>query len=72
MSADSLRYLPYVTVNIPSKRNGTTTTDNGVFTLIAEKGDTLEFSSVGYVKSLFNYSTYVARHILLNSDHHTS
>jgi hypothetical protein len=47
MSADSLRYLPYVTVNIPSKRNGTTTTEKGVFTLIAEKGDTLEFSSVG-------------------------
>jgi hypothetical protein len=53
MSADSLRYLPYVTVNIPSKRNGTTTTDNGVFTLIAEKGDTLEFSSVGYRKKKY-------------------
>ncbi|HOZ51204.1 MAG TPA: carboxypeptidase-like regulatory domain-containing protein [Chitinophagaceae bacterium] len=53
MSADSLRYLPYVTVSIPSSRSGTTTTEKGVFTMIAEKGDTLEFTSVGYRKKRY-------------------
>lgn len=48
MSSDSLRYLPYVTVSIPSKDRGTLTTDHGVFSIIAEKGDTLEFSSIGF------------------------
>ncbi len=53
MSADSLRYLPYVTVSTPSRRNGTVTTEQGVFTLIVEKGDTLEFSSIGYRKKRY-------------------
>jgi hypothetical protein len=53
MSADSLRYLPFVTVKIPSKYTGTTTSDLGVFTLIAAKGDTLEFTSVGYRKKRY-------------------
>jgi len=53
MSADSLRYLPFVSVNLPSKRIGTTTSEQGVFTMIAEKGDTLEFTSVGYRKKRF-------------------
>lgn len=53
MSADSLRYLPFVTVAIPSKQRGTTTTEQGVFTLIAEKGDTLEFRSIGFRKKQY-------------------
>ena len=53
MSSDSLRYLPYVTVGIPSKQRGTTTTEQGVFSLIAEKGDTLEFRSIGYRKKRY-------------------
>jgi hypothetical protein len=53
MSSDSLRYLPYVTVINQAKRSGTNTTDQGVFTLIAEKGDTIEFSSIGYRKKRY-------------------
>lgn len=53
MSSDSLRYLPFVSVNIPSRRSGTTTTEQGVFSMIAEKGDTLEFTSVGYRKKRY-------------------
>lgn len=53
MSADSLRYLPFVSVAIPSKLKGTISTDRGVFSLIVEKGDTLEFSSVGYRKKTY-------------------
>lgn len=53
MSADSLRYLPFVNVSIPSKNSGTVSTDKGLFTLIVEKGDTLEFSSIGYRKKTY-------------------
>ena len=60
MSSDSLRYLPYVSVNIPSRRIGTTTTEKGVFTMIAVKGDTLEFSSIGYRKKKFIIPTTLA------------
>lgn len=53
MSADSLRYLPFVSISIRSKDMGTTSTDKGVFTLIAEKGDTIEFTSIGYRKKRY-------------------
>ncbi|MBL7765814.1 MAG: carboxypeptidase-like regulatory domain-containing protein [Chitinophagaceae bacterium] len=53
MSADSLRYLPFVNVYIPGRGVGTTSTDRGVFSLIAQKGDTLEFTSVGYRKKRY-------------------
>jgi hypothetical protein len=48
MTADSLGYLPYVTVNILNRDRGTVASNLGVFTLIAYTGDTIEFSSVGY------------------------
>ncbi len=53
MSADSLRYLPFVSVSIVNTDLGTTSNERGVFTLIADKGDTLEFSSVGYRKKRY-------------------
>ncbi|MBK6329043.1 MAG: carboxypeptidase-like regulatory domain-containing protein [Bacteroidetes bacterium] len=53
MSADSLRYLPFVSVVIKNKDDGTTSNDRGVFTLIADKGDTLEFTSVGFRKKRY-------------------
>lgn len=53
MSSDSLRYLPFVSVGIPSRHTGTTTNDVGVFSIIAEKGDTLEFRSIGYRKKRY-------------------
>ena len=53
MSADSLRYLPFVSVVIKNKDDGTTSNDRGVFTLIADKGYTLEFTSVGFRKKRY-------------------
>ncbi|MEZ5045723.1 MAG: carboxypeptidase-like regulatory domain-containing protein [Chitinophagaceae bacterium] len=53
MSADSLRYLPFVTISNISKKNGTNSNDRGVFSLIAEQGDTLEYSSIGYRKKRY-------------------
>jgi CarboxypepD_reg-like domain len=48
MTADSLRFIPFATVNIKGKNQGTYASDMGVFSLIAQKGDTLLFSSIGY------------------------
>jgi hypothetical protein len=53
MSADSLRYLPFVTVQVPSRKEGTRSSDQGVFTLIARLGDTIEFTSIGYRKKRY-------------------
>lgn len=53
MSADSLRYLPYVSVVIPSKHSGAVTSDRGVFSMIVNKGDTIEFRSIGYRKKRY-------------------
>ena len=53
MSSDSLRYLPFVTISIPSKNSGTLSSEKGVFTLIAEKGDTIEFTCMGYRKKRY-------------------
>jgi hypothetical protein len=48
MTADSLRFIPYATVNIKGKNQGTYASEMGVFSMIAQKGDTLLFSSIGY------------------------
>ncbi len=48
MSADSLRYLPFCSVEILGKNSGTTASDKGVFSLLAERGDTLQFNYIGY------------------------
>lgn len=53
MSSDSLRYLPFVTIQIKSKYDGTISNERGVFTLIVDKGDTLDFSYVGFRNASF-------------------
>lgn len=53
MSADSLRYLPFVNISIPSKYQGTMSSDKGVFSIIAALGDTLEFTYLGYRKKQY-------------------
>lgn len=52
MTADSLRAIPYVTVQIRGQRRGTMTNEQGVFSIVALKGDQIEFSSVGYKPKL--------------------
>ena len=49
VTGDSLSPLPYCTVYRARDRRGTMTDVRGFFSLPALEGDTLEFSSVGYV-----------------------
>ncbi|WP_240609370.1 carboxypeptidase-like regulatory domain-containing protein [Flavipsychrobacter stenotrophus] len=48
MTADSLRAVPNVTVQVKNKNRGVESEYSGVFSIVCYKGDTLEFSSVGY------------------------
>ena|SRR5579872_1032739 len=48
MTADSLVALPYVSVVVKGRNQGTYTNEQGVFSLVVLKGDEIEFSSVGY------------------------
>jgi hypothetical protein len=48
MSADSLKGLPAVSVMIKGQNRGTITNDAGVFSIVALKGDKVNFSSIGF------------------------
>lgn len=48
MTADSLRAVSDVTVMVKNKYRGVESGFNGVFSIVAYKGDTLQFSSVGF------------------------
>ena len=48
LTADSLRALPGVSIIIKGQNRGTMSTEQGVFSIVALKGDKIEFSSVGF------------------------
>ncbi len=48
MTADSLRAVPDVTIEVKNKDRGTYSSKFGVFSLVCSKGDTLNFSAVGF------------------------
>lgn len=48
MTADSLRAVPNVTITVKNKNRGVESEYNGVFALVCYKGDTLDFTSVGF------------------------
>jgi len=48
LSADSLRVLPGTSVIVENKGRGTISNDEGVFSIVVEKGDFIRFSSVGF------------------------
>lgn len=48
MTADSLRAVPEVLVMVKNKDRGVESSNRGVFSIVAYKGDTLQFSSVGF------------------------
>ncbi|XZF15073.1 carboxypeptidase-like regulatory domain-containing protein [Chitinophagaceae bacterium MMS25-I14] len=48
MTADSLRGVPDVTVLVKNKNRGVTTSNSGVFSIVLFKGDTVQFSAVGF------------------------
>lgn len=48
MTADSLRAVPDVTITIKNKDRGTYSSKYGVFSLVCSKGDTLNYTAIGY------------------------
>jgi hypothetical protein len=48
MTADSLRAVADVIVEVKGKNRGTETAYTGVFSMVCEKGDTLKFSCIGF------------------------
>jgi len=53
MSSDSLRYLPSVSLQVQGEAQGTRSSNQGVFSIIVEKGKTIEFSCMGFKKQEF-------------------
>ena len=50
MTADSLRAVPAVSILVRGQNRGTISNSQGVFSIVAFKGDTLTFSAVGFKK----------------------
>lgn len=50
VEADSLKPIPYVNIMIKGTYRGTVSDYFGYFSFVTQKGDTVEFSSVGYKK----------------------
>lgn len=48
MTADSMRSIPNVSVLVKGQNRGTITNDQGVFSIVVFKGDTLIFRAVGF------------------------
>lgn len=48
MTADSLRAVPGTTVVVKNKNRGVYSSDQGVFSIVVYKGDTLQFSALGF------------------------
>jgi hypothetical protein len=48
MTADSLRGIPLVTVQVVGHNQGAFSNDQGVFEIVVLKGDKIQFSSIGY------------------------
>ncbi len=53
MTADSLRAIPAVSVVIHGQGRGTISNSQGVFSIVAFKGDTLSFTAVGFKKKVY-------------------
>jgi len=50
MTADSLRAIPAVSIIVKGQNRGTISNSQGVFSIVAFKGDTLSFTAVGFRK----------------------
>src|SRR5215471_2226225 len=48
MTADSLVGIPAVSITIKGQNRGTITNDQGVFSIVAMKGDVIDFTHVSY------------------------
>ena len=56
MTADSLRAVPDVTILVKNKNRGVESEYTGVFSIVCYKGDTLEFSCLGFRSKEFAVS----------------
>lgn len=71
VSADSLQAMPFVHITVKNARIGTISDYYGFFSLVAQKGDTIEFSSIGYHRNQFILSdsmknnSYSIIHVML-------
>ena len=52
MTADSLKGIPAVSIVVKGQNRGTISNDAGVFSIVVLKGDSVEFSSIGYKNKL--------------------
>ena len=57
MTADSLRAIPAVSVLVRGQNRGTISNSQGVFSIVAFKGDTLTFSAVGFKRKDYKIPT---------------
>ncbi len=48
MTADSLRAVPNATIQVKNKERGVESAYSGVFSIVCYKGDTLQFSCIGF------------------------
>jgi len=53
VTGDSLKAIPFVSIQIVGTYIGTSTEFNGFFSMVAKMGDTIQFSSIGYRNSRF-------------------
>lgn len=53
VDGDSLKPLPFTSIIIKNTRRGTIADYYGFFSFVAQKNDTIEFSSVGYKKATY-------------------
>ncbi len=53
VDADDRKELPYVNIRVKGTQYGTSSDNNGYFSIFINPGDTLAFSSVGYKEAVF-------------------
>ncbi len=53
MSSDSLMAIPYVNIYSLQSKSGSTANYNGFFSFVANKGDSIKFTAIGYKDEIF-------------------
>ncbi len=53
LDGDSLLPIPYTSIIIVNSNRGTSADINGIFSFVAQKGDTIRFSAVGFKEETF-------------------
>jgi len=59
MTADSLRAVPDVVITVKNKDRGVLSNDHGLFSIACEKGDTLQFTALGFRSKEYPISTAI-------------